>query len=157
MSVSLTRRVASRLLKRGTSGVRIKPSALADAKSAISAEDVRSLIKAGNVYTIAKKRNLSTHGKERRKRRDKGRSRGKGRRKGTYKTRSTISHVKKIRGQRRILKELKLKGTIDNTQFTKYYLLAKGGTFVNKATLINRLVADGIQISQEESARLRHA
>ncbi|MCL4403359.1 MAG: 50S ribosomal protein L19e [Candidatus Marsarchaeota archaeon] len=156
MSMNLTRRVASRLLKRGESSIRIKPSAASDAKGAISAEDVRNLIKKGDVYAVPKKRNLSLHGKERRKRRDKGRSRGKGRRKGTYKARVEISYTKKIRGQRRILKDLKQKGTIDNAQFTKYYLLAKGGTFVNKVTLINRLIADGISISSEEFERLRH-
>ena len=154
--MNLTRRVASRLLKRGESSIKIKPSAMVDAKGAISAEDVRNLIKKGDVYAVPEKRNLSLHGKERRKRRDKGRSRGKGRRKGTYKARTEVSYTKKIRGQRRILKDLKQKGTLDNEQFKKYYLLAKGGTFVNKVTLINRLVADGVQVSKEEFERLRH-
>ena len=156
MSINLTRRVASRLLKRGESSIRIKPAAAPDAKAAVSAEDVRNLLKKGDVFALPAKRNASIHGKERRKRRDKGRSRGKGRRKGTYKARTEVSYTKKIRGQRRILKDLKHKGTLDNAQFTKYYLLAKGGTFVNKATLINRLIADGVSISTEEFERLRH-
>lgn len=81
MSVKLTRRVASELLKRGESAVKIKPDALKDAEKAITREDVRNLIKSGNIYATKAKHNISAYSKVLREKRKKGRRRGMGRRK----------------------------------------------------------------------------
>lgn len=156
MSIKLTRRIAARLLKRGENAVRINESAHPDATKAITAEDVRGLIEKGSVYAVKKKRNLSIHGKELKIKRHKGRSRGPGRKKGTYKARIGRTYPKRIRAQRRIIKELKADGTINNEQFKKFYSLVKGGTFSNKAQLINHIMSKGVNIDSERYNKLKH-
>ena len=76
MSIKLTKRIAAIVMDRGESSIRINPTALAEAKKAITREDVRVLIKNGSVYAIKEKKNLSLHGKELKKKRIAGRKRG---------------------------------------------------------------------------------
>lgn len=156
MSVKLTRRIASQLLGRGESAVKIKPSAINDAKKAITREDVRNLIKNGSIYSTKEKHNISAYSKVLKEKRKKGRRRGMGRRKGTLKARGTVEYKKRIRGQRRVLKALKDESAIDNERFKKYYALVKGGNFTSKATLINHIRSDGVNISDEKIKQLRH-
>ena len=63
MSVKLTRRIASRLMGRGESKIRIKKDAMGDAGKAITADDVRAMIKDGRIYAIKEKHNLSLRSK----------------------------------------------------------------------------------------------
>ncbi len=156
MSVKLTRRIAAQIMNRGESSVRIKPDFIADAKKAITREDVRAMIKSGSVYALAPKHNLSAYSKILKKKRIQGRRRGPGRRKGTSKARGTLEYPKKARGQRRVLKALKADGMIDNEQFKKYYALVKGGTFVSKASLLSHIRNDGVAMDEEKAAKLRH-
>jgi large subunit ribosomal protein L19e len=156
MTIQLTKRLAARMLKRGENAVRIKGSAIADASKAITAEDVRALVKSGNVYAIPEKRNISMHGKTLKMKRMKGRKRGPGKKRGTYKARTGKSYPQRVRGQRRVLKELKSDGTIDNQQFKRFYKLVKGGTFASKAQLLNSITSSGVNIDAERFERLRH-
>ncbi len=157
MSIKLTRRIASELMERGESAVRIKPEFTPDAKKALTREDVRQLIKDGKVYAINAKSNISAYAKVLKDKRNKGRRRGPGRRKGTERARGTVEYKKRIRGQRRILKSLKGESSIDNEMFKKYYALVKGGTFASKAALISRMRSDGLQMDEEKAKKLRHA
>lgn len=156
MSVKLTKRIASEILGRGESAIRIKPQFTPDAKKAITREDVRALIKNGSIYTVESKHNVSAYSKVLREKRKKGRRRGMGRRKGTIKARGTVEYKKKIRGQRRVLKMLKKENMFDNEQFKKYYALVKGGNFASKATLLSRIKNDGLNISDERMRELKH-
>jgi len=156
MSVKLTRRIAAELMERGESAVRIKPDAIADAKKAITREDVRTLIKNGSIYALKEKHNLSAYSKVLKEKRKKGRRRGQGRRKGTKKARGMLEYKKKIRGQRRVIKALKAESVIDNDAFKKYYALVKGGNFVSKASLLNHIINDGVKINEEKAKQLRH-
>ncbi len=156
MSVKLTRRIAAELLSRGESAVRIKPGAVPDAEKAITREDVRGLIKNGSIYATKIKHNVSAYSKVLREKRKKGRRRGTGRRKGTLKARGTVEYKKRIRGQRRVLKALKSENIVDNESFKKYYALVKGGNFASKASLLSRMVNDGVQIKEEKMKELRH-
>lgn len=156
MSVKLTRRIASELMERGESKVRIMPSAVAEAKKAITRDDVRALIKNGSIYAIKEKHNLSAYSKVLRLKRNKGRRRGQGRRKGSKNARGVLEYKKKIRGQRRVLRELKESKVIDNIKFKTYYALVKGGNFVSKASLISHIRNDGVGIDDERARQLRH-
>jgi large subunit ribosomal protein L19e len=156
MSVKLTRRIAAELMERGESAVKIKPSAINDAKKAITREDVRGLIKNGSIYPVKLKHNISAHSKVLKEKRKKGRRRGMGRRKGTLKARGTVEYKKRIRGQRRVLRMLKDESVIDNGRFKKYYALVKGGNFASKATLINHIKNDGVNMNDEKIKQLRH-
>lgn len=154
MSIKLTKRAASSIMKRGVNSIRIADGALEDAKKAITKEDVRELIKSGKVYAIKEKRNLSLHGQELGEKRRAGRARGKGRRKGTMKARGGLAYKKKVRGQRRILKALKKSGEIDNAMFKRYYALVKGGTFQTKLSLINH-IRTAVKMDDGRAAELK--
>ena len=156
MSIKLTKRVAAALLKRGVSSVRIKSTAVDDAKKALTREDVRTLMKDGNVYALAEKHNLSAYSKELGKKRTQGRKRGPGKRSGTLKARGGVDYKKRIRAQRRVLGILKDEKAIDNIMFKKLYALVKGGTFPNKVTLLNKVRSEGIVLDDEKFAKLRH-
>lgn len=156
MSIKLTKRIASELLNRGESAVRIKNDAIQEAKKAITREDVRALIKNGSIYSVRSKHNISAYSKVLGLKRSKGRRRGHGRRKGTANARGPVEYKKRIRGQRRVLHALKMEKLIDNEKFKKYYALVKGGTFMNKATLINHIKNDGVAISDDKFNQLRH-
>jgi Ribosomal protein L19E len=156
MSIELTKRIAARSLKRGVNAIRIKDTARADASKAITTDDVRVLLKNGNVYAIPKKKNLSKRGKERNVKKAKGRGRGPGRKRGTYKARTGRRYPKKVRAQRRVLKELKSSKSITNEQFKRFYSLVKGGTFGSKAQLLNNIMGTGVQIDGERFEKLKH-
>lgn len=156
MSIKLTRRVASDIMRRGKRSIRIKPSALDDAKKAITRDDVKDMIKKGSIYAIVEKHNISKYGKELKKKRAEGRKRGPGKKKGTKKSRSTANHMKRMRSQRRILAALKSDKTIDNEQYKEFYALVKGGTFQTKATLLNHIKSKGVELSPERLEKLKH-
>ncbi|MGC8478657.1 MAG: 50S ribosomal protein L19e [Candidatus Micrarchaeia archaeon] len=156
MSVKFVKRAASYIMNRGESAIRIKPDAIADAKKALTKEDVRELIRKGSVYAIKEKKNISIYGKLLQEKRSEGRSRGPGNRRGTYKARTGITYPKRVRGQRRILKALKSEGTIDNSTFKKLYALVKGGTFASKVTLLNHIRSIGVSIDDAKFEKLRH-
>ncbi|MCL5099663.1 MAG: 50S ribosomal protein L19e [Candidatus Marsarchaeota archaeon] len=157
MSIRLTKRVAASIMGRGESAVRISAASIADAKKAITREDVRELIKKGAIYAIKEKHNISAHGKELSKKRAAGRKRGPGRKHGTYKARAGITYMKKVRAQRRVLLQLKSAGTINNEMFKGFYALVKGGTFASKATLLNHIRSRGVAIDEESFNKLKHA
>lgn len=156
MSIKLTRRIGALILKRGKNSVRIKPDSIEDAKKAITREDIRSLISKGGVYALKEKHNESRYAKGLIEKKREGRRRGPGRRKGTVKARTGMTYKKKIRAQRRIIKELKATKAIDNELFKEFYALVKGGTFQNKASLINHMKGKGVQINDELFEKLKH-
>jgi large subunit ribosomal protein L19e len=157
MSIKLTKRIAASILGRGESAVRISAPSIADAKKAITRDDVRELIKRGAIYSVKEKHNISAYGKELSKKRLSGRKRGPGRRHGTYKARTGITYMKKVRAQRRVLLQLKSAGTINNEMFKGFYALVKGGTFTSKATLLNHIRSKGVAIDDESFNKLKHS
>lgn len=150
MTIEFTKRIAAELLKRGESKVRINAMALEKASKAMTREDVKRLIQDGSVYALKEKHNLSLSSKKLKLRRAKGRSRGQGRRKGSDKARQGRTWEKKVRSQRLFLKQLKLTGKIDKAVFRKYYMLIKGNSFPDKASLLRRLEEGGTKVSPEE-------
>jgi large subunit ribosomal protein L19e len=150
MTIEFTKRIAAELLKRGESKVRINIMSLEKASKAMTREDVKRLIQDGGVYALKEKHNLSLSSKKLKLRRAKGRSRGQGRRKGSDKARQGRTWEKKVRSQRLFLKQLKLTGKIDKAAFRKYYMLIKGNSFADKASLLRRLDEEGTKVSPEE-------
>jgi len=154
MTVQFTKRIAAELLNRGESAVRINPIALDKAAKAMTREDVKRLITDGSVYALKAKHNLSLSAKKLRIRRAKGRSRGQGKRRGSDKARQGRTWEKKARSQRLFLKQLKLTGKIDKTVFRRYYMLIKGNSFPDKASLLRHLDEAGIKVSPEEVTKM---
>src|SRR5271157_2325593 len=136
MSVRLTKRVASSILDRGESAIKIREGSIEDAKKAITRDDVRNLIKSGAIYAVKKKR-------------------GTGKRKVTNKARVGGSPwKKKARSQRMLLKRLREMGKIDGAVFRKYYLHVKGNVFPDKRSLLLHLEDDGIKVSEDELKKI---
>lgn len=145
MSIKLTKRVASDILGRGETAIRIRDGSFEDAKKAITRDDVRSMIKSGAIYAVKKKREVYARVKPVK------RKRGAGKRKGTNKARLGGSPwKKKARSQRMLLKKLREMGKVDGAVFRKYYLHVKGNVFPDKRSLLLHLEDDGIKVSPEE-------
>ena len=53
--------------------------------------------------------------------------------------------MRTIRSQRRVLKELRDDETINRSQYRRYYLKAKGGSYRSIAHLHSQMVMEGIQ------------
>lgn len=155
MSIKLAKRAAASIMDRGVSSIRIANGSLEEAAKAITKEDVRALIKSGKIYAVKKRENLSLHGKALKEKRRKGRSRGPGRRKGTTRARRGILYQKKVRAQRRLIKDMKEKKELSNEQFKRYYALVKGGTFPTKLSLINHIRSSGISMTDERAKELK--
>lgn len=144
MSIKLTKRLASDILERGESSIRIRQGAFEDAKKAMTRDDVRKLISKGDVFAL--KERSEVHKKAKLPKR----KRGSGKRKGTRKARQGISWTKKVRSQRMLLSRLREMGKIDRRMFRRYYLLVKGNSFPDKRSLLLHLSDEGIAVSDEE-------
>lgn len=150
MGVKFVRRIASEMLKRGESSIRINVNSKEEIEKAMTREDVRKLLKSGSVFALKEKRNISRNSKELKKRRQKGRSRGTGRRRGTGKARQGRLWKKKARSQRFLLVRLKSMGRIDRETFRRYYTLVKGNSFADKASLLLHMSEEGIKVNEAE-------
>lgn len=150
MGMNFARRAAAYILKRGESAVRIKPEANADAEKALTKEDIRRLVQKGDIYAVKSEHNVSESSKLLKKARGEGRSRGVGSRRGTRKARTGRVWEKKVRSQRRLLKELKLMKKIDNVTFTRFYSLIKGNQYATKANLLLQLREHGAKITDQD-------
>jgi large subunit ribosomal protein L19e len=126
--VSLQKRLAAKVLKVGVYRVWLDPEKKEDVEKAITKWDIRKLIKRGIIKALPEKlrKSKKTKGK-----------RGYGSRKGGK--HSIVPRKRKwistIRPLRRLLKELKLSGEIDNQTYKRMRLLAKGGMFRSRSHL----------------------
>lgn len=136
MNLSSQKRIASRILKCGTSRVRIREGK--EVEEALTREDIRSLIRKGYIWKEQKKGTSKFNVKQRVRQKRKGRMGGQGSRKGTAGARKPGKRkwIESVRPLRRLLRELKESGSIDNRVYRKIYLMIKGGAFRNKKHLL---------------------
>ncbi len=127
--VSIQKKLAGRVLKTGISRVWLNPEKMKDIEKAITKWDIRKLIKKGDIKSISEKIHARSEVKKRK--------RGPGSRKG--KKYSIVPRKRRwmstVRPQRRMLKELKVAGQLDNASYRKLYNLVKGGMFRSRAHL----------------------
>ena len=150
MTLKFAKRVAAQMLNRGESSIRFRVDAIPEIEKAITREDIKKLIGNGSILALKAKHNISMNAKIMRKKREEGRRRGVGRRKGSKGARGGMSWEKKIRSQRMLLSELKKMKKLDSKQFMKFYMLVKGNSFANKASLLLHVKDEGIILSDEE-------
>lgn len=126
---SLQKRLAAEILKVGESRVWLDPTKTKDIESAITKADIRRLIQKGYIKALPEKLKRP---KEKIKKR-----RGPGSRKGSKfaKVPKKRRWIATVRPLRRMLRELKTSGQIDNRTYRKLYLLVKGGMFRSRAHL----------------------
>jgi len=135
---SLQKKLAAKILKVGVSRIWLDPSKKKEIEEAITKADVRKLIEKGFIKVLKEK--------IRKKEEKKRRRRGPGSRKGgkyaiVSKKRRWINTVRPLR---RMLKELKESGKIDNTTYRKLRKLVKGGVFRSRSHLLIYLKQRGI-------------
>jgi len=138
MSLVTVKRIASRLLKIGVNKIRIRQEDVPRAKNALTAEDVRSLIKNKVVSSKPCKGVSRARAKRKHEQVKKGRRRGMGSRKGKKSSRipSKQLWMKKVRSQRKLLKELYDDKIIDSQTRKKIYYMIKGNMFKSKNTMM---------------------
>ena len=136
MNLSSQKRIASEILKCGTSRVRVKLHK--DVDDALTREDVRSLIRRGLIWKEQKKGTAKFNVKRTVRQKKKGRMNGHGSRKGTAGARKPRKKIwmDTVRPLRRLLKELRETGMIEKDTYGKIYLMIKGGAFRNKQHLM---------------------
>ncbi len=154
MGMDFARRAAASILGRGENAIRIKPEANVDAAKALTKEDIRKLIQSGSIYALKAKHNKREASKLLKKARSEGRSRGPGSRRGTRKRRIGRVWERKVRSQRRLLKELKEMDRIDKKTFTTFYRQIKGNQYATKANLLLQLREGGAKISDEDVQKI---
>ncbi|MBU1120840.1 MAG: 50S ribosomal protein L19e [archaeon] len=135
MQLNKIKKIAAGILKVGESRVWMDPDKTPRIKESITKDDVRNLIKEG----IIKKRKKAEHSRSRarklKEKKRKGRKRGYGKRKGSGKARAKkkMEWIKKVRSQRRTLKELKEKKLVKGKgMYGKIYKMIKGNYFKGK-------------------------
>lgn len=143
MVLTTQRRIASKILKCGENRVRFNNEKIEEIEEAITRQDIKLLIKKGVIYKIQKK-GISRARVEKKKR-------GLGSRKGAKN--SIISRkekwIKKVRAQRKKLRELKNKRLIERSVYRDIYKMIKSGAFKSTKQMIeylkeNKLLRKGL-------------
>ncbi|MCD6227593.1 50S ribosomal protein L19e [Candidatus Micrarchaeota archaeon] len=134
MTLLSIKRIASRLLKKGINKIRIKQEEVPRASEALTAEDVRSMIKDKVIYATPKQGVSRARAKVKHAQVKKGRRRGSGTRKGKKYSRISTKELwmRKVRTQRKKLKELYDNGLLDSQTRKKLYYMIKGNMFKSK-------------------------
>jgi len=139
MDTSYQKRLAARVLKCGPS--RVKVSQAKEIEEALTRSDVRKLIVKGLIVKVQKKGTSRVKANFIASQKKKGRRRGRGKRSGTRYSRQPRKEtwMKTVRALRRLLKELKENGKIENSVYLDCYRKAKGGFFRNRKHLLSWL------------------
>ena len=131
--------MAAKILKCGESRVWLDPTRVADIEEAITSEDIRHLIKDGMVARKPKKGLSSFRKNKIAAQKKKGRRHSRGSVKGKTANQKKQTWMKTVRSIRRLLKELKSGGRIDNNTYRDIYTKSKSGYFRSKAHVMNYL------------------
>ena len=131
MMLDVQKRIAADILNCSPKRVWMDPNRLEDIKDSITKNDIRGLINDGVIVKFPARGISRYHAKVRHEQRKKGKQRGHGSRKGpkTARTPGKETWMNKIRSQRKLLSEMKARGTIDRKVFRELYLKSKGGFF----------------------------
>jgi large subunit ribosomal protein L19e len=140
MELRKAKELAAGILKVGVTKIYIDPTQNAKVKEAMTKDDIRGLI----AERVIKKRQNNYQSKSKSKvlkeKKQKGRKRGSGKRKGTKRTRNEkkSTWIKKVRAQRRTLKELKESNpeAVKEKGYSKIYKKIKGNYFKGKKYLV---------------------
>ncbi len=154
MKLKLQKKIAARVLKCGVHRVWIDPTKLKEVKEAITASDIRKLIEKGIIKKLPVKGVSRGRKRKRMKQKKRGRRRGPGSRKGTRVSKKR-KWIKQVRALRRLLRELKAKGKIDNRVYRDLYMKVKGGMFRSKAHLKLYITKNKLWRGQREEAEAK--
>jgi len=151
MDLKSQKNMAARILDCGKSRVWFDPERVADIADAITAEDVRRMISDGVIKELPKTGVSSYRKKKIAAQKKKGRRKGIGSRKGYSTARAPRKRVwiSRIRAIRKLLRELKKEGKIDNKVYRTIYMKSKSGFFRSRAHVMIYLERNNL-IKKEE-------
>ncbi len=134
MQLNKIRRMAAEILKVGKTKIVFSDKDTERIKESMTKEDVRQLIKERIVRKRKDNYQSRARARKLKEKKTKGRKRGKGKRKGTIKARTNKKEkwIKKVRAQRKKLKELKKEVKMEKGQYGKIYKMIKGNYFKGK-------------------------
>lgn len=129
--LTLQKKLASDILKVGKSRIWLDPDPAKqkEIQTAITRADIRKLIKKNLIKTMPEKISRPRTAKERKRRRKRGSRRGSKYARLPKKRRWMTT----VRPLRKMLKELKDGGQIDNPTYRRLYMLIKGGQFRSRS------------------------
>jgi large subunit ribosomal protein L19e len=139
--LSNQRRLAAGLLKCGEGRVWVDPASQEELADAVTRSDIRSAIKAGVIRRLPVKGTSRARAVRRALEVAKGRHSGPGSRRGTPFARVPKKErwMRRIRAQRRLLRELRDGKKIPAKVYREFYRRAKGGMFRSRAHLLVNL------------------
>ncbi len=134
MKLNVQKRVVADSEKVSSKRVKLDPRRLSEIKEAITKKDLHDLMDEGAIKIVPKKGVSRSRARKHQKQKRKGRRRGPGTREGKAGARADTKETwtKRIRLQRKFLKELKDKEIISNQVYRELYMKAKGGFFRSK-------------------------
>lgn len=140
------KRMASEVLDVGENRVWFDPDRLEDIANAISRQDIRELIEEGAIQARQKKGVSRGRARVRNSKRKYGHGKGHGKRKGKAGAREARKEnwMKRIRAQRKQLREMRAEGEIDSSAYRLLYRKAKGGEFRSVAHMKTYIEAHGL-------------
>jgi len=129
--------MAAEILKIGKSRVWIDPEKIDEVELAIAKEEIRRLIHEKVIREVPKRGVSRARARILHEKKKKGKRRGHGSRGGTKgaRTPSKETWMKKIRAQRRRLREMKDRHVITRSVYRRLYVMAKSGAFRSVADL----------------------
>jgi len=135
LKLDFQKRIAADILKCGVNRVKFDAERLDEIMEAITREDIRRLIKDGVIYKEQKKGISRARVRERKKKR------GPGSRKGAKYSRISRKELwmRKVRAQRKKLRQLRDKKLITKTAYRKIYKMVKAGAFKSVASMMEYL------------------
>ena len=124
----------------------INPSFVDQVASAVQTDDIREFIDEGWIKAKPVKGTSRVRARARLEQKKKGRRKGQGTRSGSSNARNPRKNrwMRTIRSQRRVLKELRSEDTIEPSQYRRYYLKAKGGSYRSIAHMRSQMVLEGV-------------
>ena len=148
MQITNQKRLAAKLLGCGVHRVWINPSYVDQISSAVQTDDIREFIEEGWINAKAIKCTSRVRARARLEQKRKGRRKGQGKRAGTANARNPRKNrwMRTIRSQRRVLKDMREDGTLQSSQYRRYYLKAKGGSYRSIAHMRSKMTIEGVSL-----------
>jgi large subunit ribosomal protein L19e len=152
MQITNQKRLAARILKCGVNRVWIHPSYVDQIANSVQTDDIREFIEEGWIKAKPIKGTSRVRARLRLAQKRKGRRKGHGTRAGTANARNPRKNrwMRTIRSQRRVLKALREDGTIEPSQYRRYYLKAKGGSYRSIAHMRSQMSLEGVTFTGGE-------
>ena len=124
MQLTNQKRLAAKILGCGENRVWINPDYIDEIASSVQADDIREFIEEGQ-----------------------------GKRMGTANARNPRKNrwMRTIRSQRRVLKDLREADEITPSQYRRYYLKAKGGSYRSIAHMRSQMTLEGVQLKEGDN------